>query len=242
MSHPPHDHEDPDLNPGSYGFSEPEPPKREGPPIRYDKFAVSEPDEEKANDPDSNEPKPPKRRRDLAFEPPPEPTAEPLIRQVPWWQWTLGLSSVGLLGLIAAAVTLGVNQGWKMGVFALVASFFGVIIETVAVAIILMLVGIAFGIDYGPVLEASWKLVGCVLFVNGFTLALGLIFVSCFGLLGILVAVSTISIVSFGVLQAQFRLNVFEAIVSVFAIQGSACVMAAGLGFAFMNRSMSSTR
>lgn len=231
MSTPP-DHEDPDLNPGSYGFSEPAPPKREAPPVKHDKFANRQPDEDEEED----EPKPKKRRRDLAYDPQPEP--EVIERPMPWWFWTAVLSVIGVLGLVAGAVKMGMGGGVKAGAIALVVAVFGVAIETVVVAALLVFVGLAFGIDYGPVKQAVVKLFGCVAFVNGFTIGFGLFCYSCMGLIGILTAMASITLVTFAVFQAQFRLSMYEALITVFAIQGSAWVMITGLGFALMGRKL----
>jgi hypothetical protein len=93
---------------------------------------------------------------------------------------------------------------------------------------------VAFGIDYGPVNQAIVKLFGCIAFVNGFTLGFGMVCYSCIGLFGILIAIASITLVSFAVFQSQFKLSMYEALVTVLTIQGSAWLMATGLGFAFM--------
>jgi hypothetical protein len=234
---------DDDLNPGEYGFSDPAPEKRQAPPTKHDKYALSEsddpPEEEERprrrkrhrNDGDPrDEPRPPKRRRDLATESPPE-----VVQKSPWWVWTIALTVVGLVGIAAAAVYVGVKEGAAVGGLALAGGLAAVVFETVVVAALLVFIGLGFGIDYGPVAQAIPRLIGCVVFVNGFTLGLGLVFTSCAGPLGILMAMSTVTLVAFVVFQAQFQLNMYEALVTVFVIQGCAWVMAAGLGFAFMN-------
>jgi hypothetical protein len=58
------------------------------------------------------------------------------------------------------------------------------------------------------------------------------------GLIGVLTAMAAITLVTFTVFQSQFRLSMYEALVTVFAIQGSAWVMITGLGFALMGRKM----
>lgn len=233
MSAPPSGPIDDDLNPGSYGFSDPEPPKREAPPIRYDRYAARDPDDpDGPDDPDEfeeEEPRPKKRRRDLAFEPPPE-LPEPAM---PWWTWTVVLTAVGFLGLVATAIVIGANGGAKAGALALVGAVIGVAVETVLVAVLLTAVGLAFGIEYGPVKEAAVKLIGCVAFTNGATLGLGLLCYSCLGPLGVLTALAAFTLIAFTVFQAQFQLNMYEALVTVFAIQGSAWMLAAGLALAF---------
>lgn len=234
---------DDDLNPGEYGFAGPPPEKREAPPTKHDKYATSEPEEEEparprrkkrripevVDDDADDDPRPMKPRRDLALEPPPE-----LPLTYPWWVWTMVLAGLGFVGLVVAAVWVGVRAGPAAGVMGLAASVVAVLAETVTVAVALVFVGAAFGIDYGPAKEAVVKLLGCVAFVNGFTLALGLACYSCAGPLGILMAVSTISLVTFALFQAQLKLNMYEALVTVFVIEGTAVLMAAGIGFTFL--------
>jgi hypothetical protein len=231
---------DDDLNPGIFGFSDPEPEARKAPPIQHDKYATSEPEPEpqprrrkRRREPveaRTDEEPPKKPRRDLATEPPPDPALA-----VPWWYWTVVLTVLGFVGLVITVVFVGIRGGAAASAIALVGAGVGVVIETIAVAALLAGIGVIFGIDYGPVKEAIIKMFGCVAFVNGFTLALGLFCYYCFGVLGILMAMSTVTLVTFAVFQAQFRLSMFEGLVTVFAIQGCAWIMACGLGFAYMN-------
>ncbi|MEO2089966.1 MAG: hypothetical protein ABGY75_10780, partial [Gemmataceae bacterium] len=90
--------DDPDLNPGEYGFSDPAPAKREAPPTKHDRYATSEPEGEEEPKPrkrkrrdgdprdEPEEPRPKKRRRDLAYDDPPAPhpqDLDPLTRPRP---------------------------------------------------------------------------------------------------------------------------------------------------------------
>jgi hypothetical protein len=236
MSSPRPDPIDDDLNPGEYGFSDPPPETREAPPVRPDKYATRDPEGEerprrrKRRTREGGEGEPPKkRRRDLAAEPPPEP---PMTQ--PWWFWTLVLSGLGFVGLVAAAVWVGAKGGATVGALALAGAVVGVLVETVVVAAGCAVIGAAFGIDYGPAKEAVVKLVGCVAFVNGFTLALGLACYSCAGPLGIFMAISTVSLVTFALFQAQLKLNMYEALLTVLLIEGATVLMAAGIGFTFL--------
>lgn len=241
MSHPTNPIDD-DLNPGEYGFAGPAPERRQAPPIKHDKFATSEPEDEdtrprrrkrRRNDGDPREEPaaPPKKaRRDLATEPPPEPP-----QKSPWYVWTAVLTVVGLVGVAAAAGYVGVKGGAAVGALALAGGTVAVLLETAAAAAVLFFVGTAFGIDYGPVGQGVVKLIGCVAFVNGFTLGFGLICYGCVGPLGILMAMSTVTLVSFAVFQSQFQLSMYETLVTVFVIQGAAWLMATGLALSVMS-------
>ncbi len=247
MIHP-QDPDDPDLNPGEYGFADSAPEKREGPPLKYDKYATSEPEEDEEeprpqkrkqknlvsspNDEASNEePAPKKPRRDLA-EPPPPPQ---LLMTYPWYFWTIVLAGLGLVGLVIAAVYAGVKEGPAVGALALTGAMVAVLFETGCVAVLMVLIGSVFGIDYGPVKQGAVKLLGSVAFVNGFTLAFGLLCLGCFGPLGILMALSIVTLVCFVVFQSQFQLNIYESLITVLIIQGCAWLMATGLAFTVMN-------
>ena len=242
------DPNDPDLNPGEYGFAGPPPEKRDAPPTKHDKFAGHDPEEDEEDEPrprkrkkkrrteeeePDDEPAPKKKRRDLAEEPPP-----PLAMTYPWWFWTAVLAGLGVVGLVIAAVYAGTQGGAKVGAIAFAVSIAVVLFQTVCVAVLMVFIGAAFGIDYGPVKQGVVKLVGSVAFVNGFTLAFGLLCYGCVGPLGILCAMSTITLVAFVVVQNQFQLNMYEALLTVGIVQGAAWLMAAGLAFTVLHGMM----
>jgi hypothetical protein len=241
--------DDPDLNPGEYGFSDPAPAKRAAAPTKHDKYATSEPEGEEAPKPrkrkrrdgdprdEPEEPKPKKPRRDLAYDDPPQPNPQdldPLTRPRPWWFWTVCLSALGLLGTVVAAVYVATKASATVAGIALVGGVIGAVAETAVISVMLVFIGQVFGIDYGPIAQAVVKLFGSVAFINGFTLGFGVLCYGCIGPLGILIAVASISLVAFATFQAQFQLNMYEALLTVFVIEGCAWVMFTGLGMAYM--------
>ena len=154
----------------------------------------------------------------------------------------LVLMLLGAAGLLACCMVAGVKaESASVGALAFLVALIAVAVETAAVAFLLIFISQTFGIDYGPVWQALVRLGGCIAFINGFTFSLALFLYLSLGLagpLGVLMAFSTISVVSFVVFQAQFQLCTFEAMITVFAIEFCAFTMGAGLGLMLMRQLM----
>ncbi len=232
---------DDDLNPGSYAFGDAEPEVRAAPPLTYDKYATSEPEGDDEPRPKRKKRKPVEEENEVydPVKPPvkvyPFDTLEPKLRSKPWWFWPTGLAALGLICFVIAAIVLAAKSDAQVAVLGLAGAGVGVLIETFGVALILMFVGYVFGIDYGQMHHALLKLVACISFVNGFLLLLGIILVSFFGYLGILMAFSCVCLVSFIVFQTQFKLSMYETLITLFAIQFCGLALLVGLGMTFMN-------
>ena len=231
---------DDDLNPGTYGFGDAKPVKRAAPPIRISKYDHSEPeekesarrrrqreeDEEEARTDNGNDPF--KSREDI------KDPFEPFLQPKQWWFWSVVLVICGLLGLGVAATIAGLNVDPRVGAVGFVISLIVVIIETIGMAFVLTFVGIAFGIDYGPVKEALVKLGACVAFINGITLMCGTMFVVGFGPIAAFMPLSCIPFLIYAVISQQFELSMFESIVTVLAIEFCAWVMGTGLAIVLL--------
>jgi hypothetical protein len=244
---------DDDLNPGSYGFGDKAPARREGPPIRIGKYDHSEPEEDEIkrkrrrskqqrDEEDLEEAEAegqyyknddPFKSKNAVKDP-----FEVLDTPKPWWFWPVILMAVGATGFLIAAVLAGFRLDPKVGVLVFVACLIGVLVQTVAVTFLLFFIGQIFGIDYGPVKEAFVKMIASVSFINGFTLMSGMLLVSGFGPLGGLMAFSMITMLMYMVFSKLFQLTMFETMITIFAIEFCAWAMGAGLGFVLLRHMM----
>jgi len=249
---PNNDSIDDDLNPGSYGFADPPPAKREAPPTKTDRYMRGDDDDDdeaprhrgrrddrEFDDDDDDDrmwerrERDPQRRADADKDP-----LDSLSKPRPWWFWSVVLLAIGLAGFVLLAVVAAAQMGPTAGLMAFGIALVCVAVETVFVTIALIGIGHVFGIDYGPAMQAIPKLFCCITFENGFVFALGLTCVSIFGPLGSLMAMSCITLITYAVFQQQFHLNIFETLLTVFLIQACAWAVGTGLGMIVLRELM----
>ncbi len=143
---------------------------------------------------------------------------------VPWWAEAAAAAALGAMPtlLVIVKIAAGVKQAnFAVGVFLFLVVVGAVVVQTVAVAVFLALVGNFFGINYGPVKEAVVRLAATVVFVNGVTLFGSLLCVS----IGLVAG----SLAGFAAFWRLFKLGLQETLLSVAVIVLPAWALAAAL-------------
>ena len=234
------DHEN-DTTP--LGFGDGAPFKREGPPLRIDKYD-GHPDYEEIDglpdEPPDDEPEDPRPRRkrkkklDLIQRLDREP--EPPWARVPLLMLAvgLGLCLIPLVVLVAGAAESGARAGLAAGLIGGILLFLGVLAQITLMAGVMFGVGILFGIDYGPVGRTFAKLAAVIAMVDGVGGGLGLAFYLGCGGLGVLMAVCVSIVLTYALVETQFDLTGFETMVTVLGVMVATTGLSAVAAYIFL--------
>jgi hypothetical protein len=113
-----------------------------------------------------------------------------------------------------------------------------VLVQVVLMAGVMVGVGILFGIDYGPVGRSLLKLAAVIAMVDGVGGGLGLAFYAGCGGLGVLMGVCVAAVLTYALVQTQFELNGFEAMVTVAGVMIATTGLSALVAYIYLSKMM----
>jgi hypothetical protein len=198
-----------------------------GPDERYSFAAGSEPPAQEPDEPEEQEEKPKKKKKkkrrhdDDAGELKPEHKDHILDREevpsaVPWWAMPAGIFLLGCFFLLGPLIFISIQEkDARIGLYGVIGLSVGVGGEVVAMIVLLMLVGAAFGIDYGHPVHAVVKLTALITYVNGQTLLVSMLCFPCASYFAILLAGMLAGSAAYGLFIMLFRLSVYESLLTV---------------------------
>lgn len=138
---------------------------------------------------------------------------------VPWWAVPAALFVIGALFLMGPMIYLAISEkNAAITFYAMIGFGIGIAIEVVALTVLMVLVGGAFGIDYGSPIQAIVKLAALVTIVNGQTLLVAILCFPFAYFIAILLAGILAGATAYGLFMFLFRLSVSEALITVFGI------------------------